>query len=254
MKKLWLLLLLLLPLGGCVEDIFTSDDFISIFGYPAQEFGVFAFYPLFTGSGRSSQPLKLHVAPKTTQDWNASDVKEIEQGFDGIHVIALYKRDCPDCQQQAPYLERLAQRFADTSLRFSVIFADVYNTDIKDKEAREKNEENRNILKAQSWVQQLDEQVRVYTSYYRYCENSNSFQEKIYCYRALDDNFEPIDNIPYILFIVKEGNDTWRFIPLKTQQLWQKEQPQDKLEEAYALLEQHTQEFWDRYKDLYPVQ
>ena len=180
MKKLWLLLLLVLPLGGCIDDMeFNLNDLGSIFGYPEQEEGLFVFYPLFNHSS-SNSPLKLHVAPRTDKDWDANQTGEIEQGFDNMHVIALYQKECPNCEKQAPYMARLADKFSQqTSLNFSVIFADVYNTDIKDREARQKNNENREEVQQRDWVQELNKSARVYTSYYRYCPDSNSFQQKM---------------------------------------------------------------------------
>jgi len=240
MKKLWLLLALLLPLGACEPEDFSW--------FEAIDNETFEFVPLFKDKNRSNLTLKLHMVEPAAEGWDISQAGKIAPDFDKLRIITLYRKDCPACQVQAPYLAKLAQEFqAYPEVEFSVIFTDLHSTDSK---------EDLDEFKKQEWVQQLDNSVRTYVGPYLPCVKDPTQQEN-YCRNAFEGSWWFLET-PFTVFLVKEKDATDLFVPEAKAHYrnWPRSAAASEktISEAYETLYQMVSDFVEAYSDAYGFQ
>jgi thiol-disulfide isomerase/thioredoxin len=234
MKKIWLLLALLLPLGACELEEWQTVT-------PVEEIPV-EFVPLFQNSNRSKLKLRLHIVKKADRDWDAAQEESVEPEFDKLRVITLYRKNCPDCEDQAPYLIRLAEDFRGAPIEFSVIITDLHSDD-----SREELEQFRKL----DWVQQLDSHIRMYIGPYVKCPYDETQQEN-FCQKAFESWW--ILETPFSFLIVKEKDDTDRFLPNLNSyyRKWPHANASDSdKEKSYEILHQMVEDFLNQYGYLY---
>lgn len=109
----------MLTFSGCI-----MDDQLSTFldeTLPVQEpWESFTFQPL-----TATQPLVVTRLSQDKTDKLAISTSEYEQDY---LAVAVYKRDCPTCQQQAPWFDQLAKDFPPNmfGMDFVIVFLDIY--------------------------------------------------------------------------------------------------------------------------------
>ncbi|MBO4674797.1 MAG: redoxin domain-containing protein [Elusimicrobiaceae bacterium] len=122
MKKLWLLLVALIPLCACDVCLFEDLEESSLQAGAKQgnKATMFSFPSVRENEGDWKVKIFRVIDFDNYNSWKVSVGDENAKPT----IVSVYSANCEKCAKQAPYLDKLAQNFSPEDIDFVVIFLD----------------------------------------------------------------------------------------------------------------------------------